>query len=370
MEIGSLAGESSKALGPRATLVNLLPAALLTLLVIGLVGAGAPQDPQLGEAKSAFESLDGAQLAVVGLIVLGVAVILQPFQIAVVQLLEGYWVASPVKPGSALATRAFEFGVELQRRRRLSLEVARRTEVPRTSQVQQGWLQNELGTYPDPDNLMPTRLGNVLRAAEIRAGGRYGLDSILAFPRLYPQMSARLATAWEDQTDQLDTAAHLCVTFLLATLISGLLLLPHGWDGFWLLIPVATGALAWISYRATINAAKLQGDMMMAAFDLHRFDMLAQLRYPLPRDAHTEFESNQRLSEFLATADAAKRATQFANREPLEPTEGYEHPPSTVEPSSSAPDDVGPLIWQWDTLDDAASAGGEGQEASGAATRE
>jgi hypothetical protein len=360
MELSSLAGEGSKALGPRATLVNLLPAALLTLLVVALVGAGAPGNPQLGDAIKAFERLNGARLAVLALAVLGVAVVLQPFQIAVVQLLEGYWTTSPLHNwGAGLARTAFEFGVEIQRRRRVALSVVERTEHDRISQVQQTWLENEVLSYPDLRNLMPTRLGNVLLAAELRAGGRYGLDPFVVFPRLYPQLSDRLATAWEDQTDQLDTAAHLCVTFLLATLISGALLLPHGWDGFWLLIPLAAGILAWISYRATIAAAKRHGDLMMAAFDLHRFDMLAQLRRPLPKDAHTEFEANQRLSEFLAEATAKERSRQYQENEPMEPVEGYEHPSAADLPSATAPEQIEPLLWKWDTVDAAMAGDGE-----------
>lgn len=360
MEIGSLAGESSKALGPRATLVNLLPAALLTLVVVALVGAGAPGDPQLGNAIKAFEDLNGARLAVLGLTVLGVAVVLQPFQIAVVQLLEGYWTTSPLKRGgSALAKMAFEFGVEIQRRRQVALSVAQRTDHARFSQVQQAWLGQEVSSYPARGDLLPTRLGNVLRAAELRAGGRYGLDFAPTFPRLYPQMSDRFATAWEDQTDQLDTAAHLCVTFLLATLLSGALLVPHGWDGYWLLIPLATGTLAWISYRATIAAAKHWGDLLMAAFDLHRFDMLAQLRRPLPQDAHNEFEANQRLSAFLGDATAEERLKQYTKNQPMEPVEGYEHAPPAAESSPTAPDEIEPLIWKWDTVD--AAMGGDGE---------
>jgi hypothetical protein len=361
MELGSLAGEGSKALGPRATLVNLLPAALLTLLVVALLGAGAPGDPQLGDAITAFERLDGARLAVLALAVLGVAVVLQPFQIAVVQLLEGYWTASPLHNWSAwLARTAFEFGVEIQRRRRVALSVAQRTEHFHISQVQQTWLDQEVSSYPDVRYLLPTRLGNVLRAAELRAGGRYGLDSLLAFPRLYPQLSDRLAAAWEDQTDQLDTAAHLCVTFLLATLISGALLLPNGWDGYWLLIPLGTGILAWVSYRATIAAAKHQGDLMMAAFDLHRFDMLAQLRRPLPTDAHTEFEANQRLSEFLGEATGEERRRQYRRNQPMEPVEGYEHPPAAEQaPAAATQEGMEPLIWKWDTVDAAMAGDGE-----------
>jgi hypothetical protein len=359
MELGGLAGEGSKALGARATLANLLPAALLTLLLVILIGSGAPGDPSLGRVIDTFGGLEGARLAVLGLVVLAVAVILQPFQIAVVQLLEGYWSASPLRGGSAIVKKARKLGIEIQRRRHRALSILQVVSTPRFTTSDRDWAEDEAAFYPDYVDLLPTRLGNVLRAAEIRAGGRYGLDAVDAFPRLYPQMSDRLARAWEDLTDQLDTAAHMCVTFLLATFISVCFLAPYGWDGFWLLIPAGAAVLTWISYRAAIAAAKQQGVVLMAAFDLHRFDLLASLHYPLPKDARAEFEFNQRLAEFFAGADTRSRAEEFKTGEPMEPAEPYEHPAPTIiaTPGSPTPEPE-PVIWEWDAVD--AALGGDG----------
>ena len=86
---------AAKRLG-RATLVNLLPAALLLLLMVTLIGSGAPGDPQLDHVLRTFDALKGGRLAALALAVLGLAVILQPFQVAIVQLLEGYWTISPM----------------------------------------------------------------------------------------------------------------------------------------------------------------------------------------------------------------------------------------------------------------------------------
>jgi hypothetical protein len=359
MELGGLAGESNKALGARATLANLLPAALLTLLLVTLIGSGAPGDPQLSKLISTLNDLKGARLAVLGLVILAVAVILQPFQIAVVQLLEGYWSASPLKARSVIVKKVLKFGVEVQRRRHRALSILQVVSTPRFSPSERNWAEDEAAFYPDYADLLPTRLGNVLRAAEIRAGGRYGLDAVHAFPRLYPHMSDRLATAWEDLTDQLDTAAHMCVTFLLATSISGLLLAPRGWDGYWLLIPAGAATLTWISYRATVAAAKQQGLVLMAAFDLHRFDLLSSLRYPLPKDARAEFEFNQRLTEFFADGHAGNRAKQFENGEPMEPAEPYEHPTPATAAASMVSPELEPVIWEWNAVD-AAIGGGDG----------
>jgi hypothetical protein len=155
-------------------------------------------------------------------------------------------------------------------------------------------------SYPkDIENLLPTRLGNALRAAEDRAGQRYGLDTIVSWPRLYPHLSNSLTGTVNDLRDQFDAAARLCVVLLLATLISAALLVTHGW---WLLVPVSTAFLSWVAYRAAVRAATAYGGQLLVAFDLHRFDMLRGLHLPLPPDAKTERKDNERLTTFLELA--------------------------------------------------------------------
>jgi hypothetical protein len=52
--------------------------------------------------------------------------------------------------------------------------------------------QLRLAYLPKPKRLLPTRLGNALRAAEDRAGQRYGLLTVTILPRLYPYLSERV----------------------------------------------------------------------------------------------------------------------------------------------------------------------------------
>jgi hypothetical protein len=342
MDLGSLTGDGKKALGPRAILVNVLPSSLLTLLVIALVGSGAPADPSLSKLIDTFGSLqDGATLALLGVVVLVTTVILQPLQIAVVQLLEGYWTVSPLRrAGSSIARKAIDIGVEIQRRRFRFLEALQDRSAGRTTEEERAWLEAEIQSYPDDlSKLMPTRLGNVLKAAEDRAGARYGLDADLVFPRLYPLLPQPLLAAWEDLSDQLDSAAHLSITFALATLVSAAFLLPHGWDGYWLAAPAAFLVLAWLSYRSAIAAARRHGTLLMAAFDLRHLDLLGAMHLPLPNDPHEEYSRNQRLTEFLARATAANGVEMAA-----EPT--YAHP--GTEPTEVA--EPGPVLWEWDAI--------------------
>jgi hypothetical protein len=303
---------STKELGTRFNLVGLLPTTALVLLVIGLVVSGLPSDePDPGKIFDAIGELNGAQIAAGLLFILLLSLILYPFQLSLVQLLEGYWESSSI--GAAFGT----IGAELQRRRleeimelaiqeesnlpdiRASLEQESQSEFDAELERRRTLAREQFSTYPSAERLLPTRLGNVLRAAEDEAGQRYGLDTVTMMPRLYPFLSERLADGLGELRDQLDVAARLCVTLLLATMISALLLLPrllqHGW---WLALPVATAVLAWVAYKAAIQVAIAYGRLIYVAFDLHRFDMLRGLHLPLP-DAANEQEFNTSISEFF-----------------------------------------------------------------------
>jgi len=40
-------------------------------------------------------------------------------------------------------------------------------------------------TPAESDRHMPTKLGNILRAAELRSKDKYGLDAVICWPRLW-----------------------------------------------------------------------------------------------------------------------------------------------------------------------------------------
>ena len=232
------------------------------------------------------------------------------------------------------------------------------------------WADTRLRFYPVVPRLLPTQLGNTLRAAEDRAGERYGLATVAAWPRMYPSLSDKLLDALSDRRDQLDTAARLCATFLLATVIAVGFLARNG--GRWaLLVPAACLGMAWVCYRAAVAAGQLHGELLEAAFDLHRFDLLAALHYEPPTDRREEYELNQRLSEFLEQGDAGTEADEgsFNEEGSLKPDRPYQHPPPAPTmlvvaqaPPGTSPDGAAPpsdreptgaerdAKWLWDAV--------------------
>lgn len=86
------------------------------------------------------------------------------------------------------------------------------------------------------------------------------------------------------------------VSRLAITAISAVLLFQHGW---WLVVPVVTFCLAWISYHGAVASALAYGVGIRTAVDLHRFELLRTLHLPLPSNREVEKQANALLSEFL-----------------------------------------------------------------------
>jgi hypothetical protein len=178
--------------------------------------------------------------------------------------------------------------------------------------------------FPAEPLLLPTGLGNILRAAETSSGERFGLSTVVVFPRLRNVLSSRLDSSLAQLLTQLDTSAALCISFSLSAAIS-IPLLAQGWGS---LVPIAFLALSFLSYRGAKTAAAYHGRLLDVAFDLHRFDLLRTMHYSLPRNPREELDFNVRLSDFLSrrllAADAMPDAYVHVDvpSGPLDPPHG------------------------------------------------
>jgi hypothetical protein len=281
----------------RLYILHVAPTAVLFASIAAVVWSGAPSTrPRLDEVIKTVRALNirDAWLLLIGAIVL--SLILQPLQFALIRFMEGYWGNNGV--GRALS----HLGIAWQRWRHRRFEQARIIRGERT-----GWrlalaeersrsASKRLEQYPAASRLLPTRLGNAMRAAEDRAGSRHGLRAVAVWPRLYPLVSDRLASILVEQRHDLDVTTRFCATFLVDGVAVALLLYRHG---LWLWVPVGLLALGWISYRSAVSAALAYGTTVEAAFDLHRFDLIRAMHLELPTDRDQEHRLNSALSQFL-----------------------------------------------------------------------
>jgi hypothetical protein len=167
-------------------------------------------------------------------------------------------------------------------------------------------------------------LGNVLRAAERRAGQHYGFaHPIEMIPRIYPYLSPQLAGALSDARDELDTACRMCVVLWLLAVITGTVFLADGAvfasNGELLAIPASLAVLGVASYRGAVQSGQAYGRYLFYAFDLHRRDLMRALGYEPPRSPEAEFKLIRAIDNWLVAggrppASYRERPNQVSGR--------------------------------------------------------
>jgi len=368
--VGQLGTESVKGLGPGAYLVSVLPSAVLVVSIYLLFTArlypwSAPRKGVSRGFDSIVDVLAGSsptRVSALLAVVLVVSVLLRPLHVAAVQLLEGYWsirTAHGTLEGLATERQLRRFARARARNQWLTavehgdgtdfatvVRFGRRLHridrlTARAGQV--------VDSYPlDEAAVLPTLLGNVLRRAETTAGERFGLNTVVSYPRLYPYLGQRLHDGIAVQFNLLDSAAAFTIVFW----ILGGFSVPTAWLGsWWFLLPVVFFLAGGLSYAGAVATARQHATLLATAYDLHRFDMLAGLHIALPKTPEDERASNEMLSGFLKYAERLVVAGPS-----LRPdiASSYAHP---------GKEDHGPEIGS--ALGGASSAPGAGPDADG-----
>jgi hypothetical protein len=218
-------------------------------------GLGAARQVALGVAAAA---------AVVML-----AVIIGTQVVAMTRLLEGYW----RWPWADATLGRLGRWREGKRRTKLAEDAS-----------ELGYLRGYLAFPPEPSPVLPTRLGNALRAAESYPGDdqRWGLDAVFWWPRLYLILPDSARTQVDDARAALDQLVVL--TMLSAGF--GVLALALSIAGLNLAVGLGCAGGAFLlsrgCYAAAVTSATVFGDLVRSCYDLFRGDLLARLGWQLP----------------------------------------------------------------------------------------
>ncbi|QIZ97830.1 hypothetical protein [Leifsonia sp. PS1209] len=239
-----------------------------------------------------------------------IAVVTHPIQFIITQAMEGYWGSSHV--GLALAYRR---ALTQARRRETSVALQEQAlaAIPPTDRRGHPWSTlmraltftastTVIGSYPaNPDHILPTRLGNVLRRYETRGGKAIDLP-ILDWATYIGMVADPGHTAYvQDQRQEMDLAVRMTAVSLFCAMVSTIALWPHG---LWLLLAVLPFAAAWISYRGALSAAHAYGQAFEAWLYLNRFKLYEQLHLPAPRNSYEERRLNEVLDMLVQGDDA------------------------------------------------------------------
>jgi hypothetical protein len=189
---------------------------------------------------------------------------------------------------------------------------------------------------PSKQAILPTRFGNILRAAETYPVTRYGIDAVPIWPRLVhviPDQYFEKVNQSNNQLAFLINCSLLCLIFAFLCSLGSLYqyivfryaLAQQDFPIYFIqinFVPVdiyqqrvilylagCGFALlwSWLFYRATLPIASRYGNMIRSSFDLFRFQLLKQLNLSLPVDSHEEYDTWRMISEFITQGDSEGR---------------------------------------------------------------
>jgi hypothetical protein len=331
-DIASAALETGRSIGRYFTVISMVPSLLFVLYVYALFAANAWPGPfEPAKALHAIENLSVAKIVALLVAALLLGLVLHPFQFSMTQLLEGYWGRSgvglrlarsrimryrrAVRVLHVAATEAEKAWVGTIGSDAMRDRLARMAPQKRTKRLN-ALLDSETGDsvladylraqelltalqqYPEAwRRIMPTRLGNVLRRYEDKAGRQYGLDIIRIAPHLNLVALPEHRDYVDDCRQGLDLGVRLCVLFALATVLSVVALLR---DGAWLLLALAPYCISYLAYRGATSSAHSYGTALSTLVDLDRFALYEQLHVLPPSSIQAERDPNALLLGVLS----------------------------------------------------------------------
>ncbi|HET6765618.1 MAG TPA: hypothetical protein VFH27_18190 [Longimicrobiaceae bacterium] len=130
--------------------------------------------------------------------------------------------------------------------------------------------------------VLPTRLGNVVRSFEEYPRWQYGISAIPLWPRLVAVIDKEYAAMVEDAKSSLDFMLNcsLLSGLLAATLLFAGLLAPGRVHlAEWLVQVAVLGSAAYVFYTGSVARAHAWGAQVRGAFDLYRGDLMVKLGY-------------------------------------------------------------------------------------------
>lgn len=321
--ITDIGSSAAQAVGRYFSVISVIPSSLYVAFVYLLVASGSWQHaPDWGHAFLAFEHISIGGIGALAFLSIGLGLIIHPIQLALVQFFEGYW--GTAGPAQAIRAR------RILHYRRLYDDLTDESkavngELAEISKGQVGSLARRVqlisradeakrtsGFLPKKrDNIMPTRLGNMLRRYESQAGSQYSLNALQAVPHLLLIAPDNHVNYVNDQRSQLDLAVRMTFISIVASATAVLFLWPYG---LWVLVAAIPYTLAYLSYRGSVIAAGYYGSAFDTLINLNRFVFYEQLHLKLPVDTADERLKNEKMKALLGWV-------------PL-PVVEYEHPAS------------------------------------------
>lgn len=230
-------------------------------------------------------------LALLGMVALMLLLsgLVKYFEFGALRLLEGYGWPARLRAWVVGFYEKRSINPKLARWKVLAKKTVENPPLTAAEQWEYAALDREVVYLPEVGLRMPTRLGNLLRGYEQRPREKYGLDAIICWPRLWLVLPK--------ETKEELSAARAALDEAVQVWLWGLLFLA--WSAWsWLALAVAL-LMMWGGYRSAVQAADTYGQLLEAAFDVHRGLLYKSLRWPLPANPAAEKPQGAALTAYL-----------------------------------------------------------------------
>lgn len=271
----------------RLTFGTLLPVVVFVLLAYLAVG---PLVPERWEVLQAVAQLEPEwRLAVVAFLTVLLTGLLYVLNVPLIRLYEGYhWEESGLGRWLTRRQRARLVAIETTERflgylvRELKSEEPKNLRIEELEQRRDEAGRTKVSSYPRISSVLPTRLGNVIRAFENYPYRQYGMSGIELWPRLLPLIPPDHATTIETAKTRFDfmlNASALSVALALLVLTTAVFAPLEPGDGTLaeITVALACAGLSIAFYRGSVGRAEEWGGHVKAAFDLYRRKLLVEL---------------------------------------------------------------------------------------------
>lgn len=262
-------------------------------------------------SSNSTSSLQIITILIIGFLVVATsAAVIQRFEFTTLQFLEGYWPVYLSKPRQWLLNQQIR-QFQKDDTQWHNLDTRKRSQGLSTEdEYTLNYLDQRFRRKPVIlEKLMPTRLGNILRASELRPEIKYGLNTIVCWPHLWMLLPEQARADISGARQMLNTYIRLWLWSVLFALVwtpFGLLrwttinrLPTFDWS-YWSLWSAVVGLVsAILAYRWLLEAASRYGDLIEAAFDLYRNALYNALRWPLPVDSAEEKTMGKQITTYL-----------------------------------------------------------------------
>lgn len=170
---------------------------------------------------------------------------------------------------------------------------------------------------PDPEQVLPTSFGNILRAAETYSGTRYGIDGVEFWPRLLQVIPPRYQSAIDNVRNQLSFLVNMTILgllfFILCLLAIFYSFISRAFDPLqtqtflvilgenirYLLAGLVALICLFFFQKASIFSVGSFGIMIRSSYDLFRIDLLKQFHLTMPATSILEYKTWKNLGELI-----------------------------------------------------------------------